>query len=100
MPRSIYFSHRLQVSRLALCGYERNPRRSRLCHNAAIPNRRRPPPVLTYSLPGDDAQTVECQVECARLMSSMAGQAASLLIDGGALGSVEGMLEQLGGKHR
>lgn len=33
-------------------------------------------------------------------MSSVAGQAASLLIDGGALGSVEGMLEQLGGKHR
>eukprot|EP00752_Nemacystus_decipiens_P007872 g7033.t1 len=48
---------------------------------------------------GDDAQTVECQVECARLMSSVAGQAASLLIDGGALESVEGMLDQLGGKH-
>lgn len=49
---------------------------------------------------GDDAQTVECQVECARLMSSVAGQAASLLIDSGALGAVEGMLKQLGGKHR
>ncbi|CAM9588135.1 unnamed protein product [Ectocarpus sp. 4 AP-2014] len=47
----------------------------------------------------DDAQTVECQVECARLMSSLAGQAASLLIDGGALGAIEGMLEQLGGNH-
>eukprot|EP00903_Cladosiphon_okamuranus_P010933 g10326.t1 len=48
---------------------------------------------------GDDAQTVECQVACARLMSSVAGQASSLLIGGGALGSVEGMLEQLGGKY-
>ncbi|CAM9197891.1 unnamed protein product, partial [Ectocarpus fasciculatus] len=54
---------------------------------------------LDRGVSGDDAQTVECQVECARLMSSVAGQAASLLIDGGALGAIEGMLEQLGGKH-
>lgn len=56
--------------------------------------------IFSFSSKGDDVQTVECEVECARLMSSVAGQAASLLIDGGALGAVEGMLKQLGGKHR
>ncbi|CAB1117939.1 unnamed protein product [Ectocarpus sp. CCAP 1310/34] len=54
---------------------------------------------LDRGVSGDDAQTVECQVECARLISSLAGKAASLLIDGGALGAIEGMLEQLGGNH-
>ncbi|CAM9435411.1 unnamed protein product, partial [Pylaiella littoralis] len=54
---------------------------------------------LALGISGDDAQAVECQVESARLMSSVAGQAAALLIDGGALGAVEGMLERLGGKH-
>lgn len=39
-------------------------------------------------------------MECARLMTSIAGQAASVLLAGGALGTVEGMLERLGGKHR
>lgn len=52
------------------------------------------------STAGDDAQSVECQMECACLMSSVAGRAASLLIAGGALGAVEGMLERLGGNHR
>lgn len=49
---------------------------------------------------GDDVQAVECQVECARLMCTMAGRAASVLTGGGALAAIEGMLERLGGKHR
>lgn len=74
-----------------------------MCLSLSLPTpnlRSAPLSTLSPTPEGDDAQTVECQVECARLMSSVAGQAASLLIDGGALGSVEGMLEQLGGKHR
>lgn len=49
---------------------------------------------------GDDAQTMDCQVECARLMSSIAGRDAATLLAGGALRAVEGMLERLAGKHR
>lgn len=49
---------------------------------------------------GDDAQTVECQVECARLLSSIAGRSSSLLLSGGALGTLEDMLERLGAEQR
>lgn len=49
---------------------------------------------------GDDAQTVECQVECASLISSVAGRNASTLLSGGALGAVEGLLERIAPKHR
>lgn len=49
---------------------------------------------------GDDAQTAECQVECASLISSVAGRNASTLLNGGALGAVEGLLERLAPEHR
>lgn len=56
--------------------------------------------MLPIAEAGDDAQTVECQVECARLLSSIAGRSSSLLLSGGALGTLEDMLERLGAEQR
>lgn len=54
----------------------------------------------TVRLVGDDAQTFECQVECARFISSVAGRNSSTLLTGGALGAIEDLLERLAQKHR